>query len=395
MSAIQISKDVYWVGVKDPDLRVFDIIMATEHGTTYNAYLIKGENKTALIDTVKEGFTEEYFANIEDIVPLDSIDYLVVNHTEPDHSGAMHTLLDRLPNLEIVCGTAALPFVRNVLNREANITTVKDNVEIDLGGKTLVFKLMPYMHWPDTMMEFLVEDKILFSCDGFAAHLAWENIFADECKFDFEHEMEYYYDAIMRPFASYIRRNMPKLDDLDIQMIAPSHGPLIRRVVRSYLDRYNEWAADKTEGKKQVAIVYVSSYGNTARIAEGLADKLTAKGWTPVMVNAADFDVEETRNVLEASKAIMFGTPTFAGDAVRPTWDVVNLLSTIPTKETKTAVFGSFGWGGEGVKLVQARLDGMKMKVFEEIFKIRLVPSDDDMAGLDDYVERLVAYFEA
>ncbi|HQL25250.1 MAG TPA: FprA family A-type flavoprotein, partial [candidate division Zixibacteria bacterium] len=267
MQPPQISDNVWWVGVRDRDLRIFDIIMATQHGTTYNAYLVKGTERVALIDTVKAAFTEEYFANIAAVVPLDRVNLLVVNHTEPDHSGAMHALLDRLPNLEIVCATAALPFVKNVLNREAKITPVKDNSEIDLGGKRLIFKLTPYMHWPDTMMEFLAEDGILFSCDGFAAHIAFDDLWADQSAVDFDSEMHYYYDAIMRPFAPYIRKNLPKLADFAIRMIAPSHGPLIRRDVAAHLDKYRRWSADKTEGKNQVAIVYVSSYGNTARIA--------------------------------------------------------------------------------------------------------------------------------
>lgn len=394
MSAEVISPDVYWVGVRDKELRVFDIIMKTEHGTTYNAYLIKGRDRIALIDTVKEGFTADYFENIEEITPLDSIDLLVVNHTEPDHSGAMHALLDKRPDLEIVCATAALPFVKNVLNREAKITTVKDNSEIDLGGKKLIFKLTPYMHWPDTMMEFLVEDKILFSCDGFAAHIGFDRIWADECKVDFDYEQAYYYDAIMRPFANYIRKNMLKLEEFDIHLIAPSHGPLIRRVVKSYLDKYREWSSDKAAGKNQVAIVYVSSYGNTKQMADLIAEKLKDKKYEPVMVDAADFEIDSTRDTLEASRAILFGTPTFAGDAVRPTWDVVNLLSTIPTRDKKAAVFGSFGWGGEGVKLVQQRLDGMKIKTLEEIYKVRLVPSDDDLGEIGAWVDKLAAFIE-
>lgn len=394
MNAISIAPDVWWVGVKDPGLRVFDIIMATEHGTTYNSYLIKGANRVALIDTVKEGFTDEFFRNIEEIVPLDQISLLVVNHTEPDHSGAMHALLDRLPNLEIVCATAALPFVRNVLNRDAKITTVKDNSEIDLGGKKLIFKTTPYMHWPDTMMEYLAEDGILFSCDGFAAHVAFDSPWADESTVDFDHEVHYYYDAIMRPFAHYIRKNLTKLDGLDVRMIAPSHGPLIRREIGPHIDRYRQWAADKTEGKNQVAIVYVSSYGNTAKIADTLESKLRSRGYQTAMINAAVCEVETTRDTLESSRAILFGTPTFAGDAVRPTWDVVNLLSTISTRDTRAGVFGSYGWGGEGVKLVHQRLDGMKIKTFEEIFKARLVPSSEDMAGLDEWVGKFAAFIE-
>lgn len=394
MKAEAIAENVWWVGVKDKNLKVFDIVMKTRHGTTYNAYLIKGSHRVALIDTVKAQFTEKFFAAIEEVVPVDQISLLVVNHTEPDHSGAMHALVDRLPHLEIVCATAALPFVKNVLNREALLTTVKDNSEIDLGGKKLVFKQTPYMHWPDTMMEYLSEDKILFSCDGFAAHIAFDSLWADEATADFDHEVRYYYDSIMRPFAGYIRKNMAKLEGFDIEMIAPSHGPMIRRDIQKYLDQYRVWSADKTVNKNQVAIVYVSSYGNTARIAETIAAKLTDRGYCPVLINAAECDRDLTRDTLEASRAVLFGTPTFAGDAVKPTWDAVGLLSTIPARDKRAAVFGSYGWGAEGIKLVQQRLEGMKIKTLEEIFKARLVPSSDEMAGIDEWITKLTAFIE-
>ncbi len=394
MSAEVVSKDVWWVGVRDEDLRVFDIIMKTEHGTTYNSYLIKGENKTALIDTVKAGFTHEFIDNIEEIVPLDEIDMLIVNHTEPDHSGAMHELLDRKPGLEIVCATAALPFVKNVLNREANITTVKNSTEIDLGGKKLIFKLTPYMHWPDTMMDFLVEDKILFSCDAFAAHIASESIWADETPVDFDAEMKYYYDSIMRPFAMYIRKNLKKLTDFDIRLIAPSHGPLIRRVVPAYLEKYEEWSSDKSIDRNLVTIVYVSSYGNTKKMADTIAARLEEKEYETIMINAAEFDREATRDILEASRAVLVGTPTFAADAVAPVWHVIELFSTVPMREKRAAVFGSYGWGGEGVKLVHGRLDGMKITTFEEIYKARLIPSEEDLSDIYEWTDKVAAFIE-
>ncbi len=392
MSAIRIADNVHWVGVKDPALRVFDIIMETQHGTTYNAYLIRGSEKTALIDTVKSGFTDQYLANIEEITPLDKIDLLIVNHTEPDHSGAMNVLLDKLPYLEIICAAPALPFVRNVLNREANVTPVKDNHTVDLGGKTLVFKGTPYMHWPDTMMEFLNEDNILFSCDGFAAHISFDSIWSDECRQDFDREMWDYYDAIMRPFGTYISRNMKKLDDLDIRMIATSHGPLVRKDARGYLNKYKEWSADKSAEKSQITILYVSSYGNTKKMADSLSEKLKSKGYTIEMIDTAQLDEKTARDTIESSKALLFGTPTFAGDAVRPIWDAVNLLSTVPAAGKKAAVFGSYGWGGEGPQLVADRLSGLRLKVYDDILKARLVPSDEELASLDEYCTKLAEF---
>jgi flavorubredoxin len=392
MSAIKLSDDVYWVGAKDPELRIFDIVMETKYGTTYNAYLVKGE-KTALIDTVKKEFTEEFLANVNEIVPIERIDYLVVNHNEPDHSGAITAILDKAPNIKLICSAPAVPFLKNVINREADITGVKDNHTLELGGKTLVFKGMPYMHWPDTMMEYLQEDRILFSNDGFTAHYSGDTIFADEVKIDLDHEVYYYWDCIMRPFSGYIRRNLPKLDDFDIGMVAGSHGPVYRKEPSKYIDKYKEWNADKAEGKKHVAVFFASNYGNTGKLAQGVAEGLNKYGFTTSINDVTELKTADAKELIESSTAVVLGTPTFNGDAVKPVWDLVNLFSTVYSIGKKAAVFGSYGWGGEGVKLVAQRLTGLKMKVYEENYRARLVPSDEEMSALDEYVGKIAEYF--
>ncbi len=394
MSAIQIAENVYSVGVKDPELPVFDIVMKTEHGTTYNAYLIKGE-KTALVDTVKVEFVEEYLANINEIVPVESIDYLIVNHNEPDHSGGILTILDKAPNIKLICSAPAMPFLRNIINREADITGVKDGHTLELGGKTLLFKGMPYMHWPDTMMDYLQEDKILFSNDGFAAHLATDTLYDDEVPegLDLAHEFYYYWDAIMRPFTGFARKNLTKLDDLDIQMIATSHGPILRSNPRQYIDKYKEWCADKTAGKQQITLFYASNYGNTKKIAEAMAGELGKQGLTTELANITEIDAAGAKELIESSIGVVIGTPTFNGDAVEPVWNLVNLFSTVYRIGKKAAVFGSYGWGGEGVKLVAERLAGLKLKVFEENYRVRLVPSEEELTELTAYSERLAKFF--
>jgi len=393
MSAIKIADDVYWVGVKDPDLEVFDIIMPTKYGTTYNSYLIKSE-KIALIDTVKKGFTDEFLANIEEITPLSSIDYLVVNHTEPDHSGSILELLKHAPNIQIICASTAKVFVKNVLNASNNLTGLKDNAFIELGAKKLMIKLTPYMHWPDTMMEYLVEDGILFSGDGFAAHHAGEGIFDDELpdEVDLDYEVNYYYDTIMRPFSSYIRKNLPKLDELKIKMLGPSHGPIFRKSANRYINKYKEWVTDKTEGKNQISIFYASSYGNTRKIAERLSSNLNKAGFLTLMNDVTTLDKMKARELIEESKAVLIGTPTFNGDAVKPIWEFVNLFSTVDTKGKKAAAFGSYGWSGEGTKLVSDRLAGMKLKVLPEPFRAKLIPSDEELADVDRFAGELVQF---
>ncbi|MBU0982985.1 MAG: FprA family A-type flavoprotein [candidate division Zixibacteria bacterium] len=395
MSTVKLAENVYSVGVKDPKLEIFDIIMPTKNGTTYNAYLVVGEEKTALIDTVKKPFLDEFFANIAEIMPPEKIDYLVVNHNEPDHSGGVQAMLDKNPNLKIICGAPAMPFLKNIINREADIEGVKDGHLLDLGGKTLTFKGMPYMHWPDTMMEFLAEDGILFSNDGFATHLSSDTIWADEITGVLEDEFYYYWDVIMRPWAGFARKNLEKLDDFDIRMIAPSHGPVFRRNARARIDKYKEWAADKSEGQNNVALFYVSNYGNTTVLAETLAAELTAKGFTCTPTNLIGCKAEHARVMIESSNAIVIGTPTFNGDSVKPVWDLVNLFATVDRMGKKAAVFGSYGWGGEGIKLVAERLAGLKLKVYEENYRARLVPSDDELSELRDYAGKLAEFFAA
>ncbi len=393
MSAVKLSDNVWWVGVKDPGLMVFDIIMETRYGTTYNAYLVKGSEKTALIDTVKRPFSEEFFANVGQIISPDKIDYLIVNHTEPDHSGSILELLDKNPDLEIICAAAAAPFVKNVLNRDASVRRVKDKEELDLGDKTLTFRLTPYMHWPDTMMEYLAPDKMLFSCDGFAAHISFDEIYADQVTVDdFDHEVWYYFDKIMRPYTSFISKHMAKLSDHDIQVIAPSHGPVFRHDAQKQIDRYAEWSRDKSEGSSSVVIFYVSSYGNTGRIAEAMADALQEYGMTPVLLDVTAMDEDKAREEIEKARAVMFGTPTFNGDAVKPIWDAVALISTVHTFGKKAGVFGSYGWSGEGAKLVADRLSGMRLKVFAENFRTRLVPSDEDMAEVKRFASKFANF---
>ena len=393
MSAIRIADNVYAVGVTDPGLTMFDIVMETKYGTTYNAYLVRGE-KIALIDTVKAEFTDEYLSNIEEIVPIKQIEYVIVNHTEPDHSGALPALLKRVPGVKIICSANAVPYVKNVINTEANITGVKDNHIIDLGGKTLTFKSMPYMHWPDTMMEYLTEDKILFSNDGFAAHVASDSIYADEATVDLDHEVYYYWDSIMRPFSGFIRRNLKKLDDIDIQILASSHGPIYRKDPRRYIDMYKKWAVDKTAERNNVAIFYASNYGNTQRLSEAMASELQGNGFTTDVAEVTSCTESEAKEIIESSKAVVIGTPTFNGDAVKPIWDLINLFSTVDRMGKKAAVFGSYAWGGEGVKLVAERLAGLKLKLFEEQFRARLIPSENEMTELYAYVSRLAEFFD-
>ncbi|MFQ5498769.1 MAG: FprA family A-type flavoprotein [Candidatus Zixiibacteriota bacterium] len=391
MSTIQIAEGVYWVGVKDPKLAVFDITMETHHGTTYNAYLVRGE-KTALIDTVKKEFADVYLQKVESLVPIEDIDYLIVNHNEPDHSGAIPALLDRKPDIRLICSAVAVPYLKSIINREADITGVKDKATLDLGGKSFVFRSMPYMHWPDTMMDYLNEDRILFSNDGFAAHVSFDSLWSEESHVDIDYEVKYYFDAIMRPFTGYIRRNVAKLDDHEIAMVCPSHGPLYRKEPRKYIESYKQWSVDKAESENRVAIFYASNYGNTETIAIALSKELPAHKLRAELVDVTSADDDRIKEAIESSKAVVIGTPTFNGDAVKPIWDMMCNFSMVYSLGKKAAVFGSYGWGGEGAKLVADRLTGLRLKVFDEEYRVRLIPSDDDLVELREWTGRLAGF---
>jgi flavorubredoxin len=246
------------------------------------------------------------------------------------------------------------------------------------------------------MMEYLAEDRVLFSNDGFAAHLSSDTLWADEVdQKELEVEFHEYWDKIMRPWSSYIRRNMPKLDDFDIEVVAPSHGPIYRKNARDRLDRYKEWAADKSEGGNRVTIFYTSNYGNTKSMAERFAGELDKHGLKATLAEVTETDPDKARDLVESSRAIMIGTPTFNGDAVKPIWDLVSLFSSIERFGKKAAVFGSYGWGGEAPKMVAERLTGLKLKVYEKPYTARLIPSDDDLDQLTAYAEGFAEFIEA
>jgi len=257
---MKIADGVHWVGALDPDLRVFDIIMRAEHGTTYNAYLVQGE-KAALIDTVKEGFTSELLANLQALIELKSLDYIILNHTEPDHSGALQALLERAPQAQVLGSRAAVRFAEAIVNHPINHRVVSDGEELDLGGKRLRFVLAPFLHWPDSIFTYLVEDEILFSCDVFGAHYCGRcQVFCDQTQ-DLSEAFKYYYDHILRPFKQYLLQAMDKVEGLPLQIIAPSHGPLLRQNLAGYFQRYRQWSRPAPARDKKAVLVYASAYG--------------------------------------------------------------------------------------------------------------------------------------
>ncbi len=385
MKPLEIKPNVYWVGALHPDLRIFDIIMRTKNGTTYNSYLVKDE-KIAVIDTVKAKFAEQYLQHLSELVDLTQIEYIILQHTEPDHSGALAELLQAAPHAKVVCAKVATKYVANTLNREVEPIGVENGATLCLGQKTLRFISAPFLHWPDTMMTFLEEDKILFSCDVFASHFCDSRIFADTINRDFWPDFRQYFDTILRPYRRHLRNALKKIQSLEIRTIAPSHGPILRSDLKKYLEAYRQWSAPRPENHpKKMLIYFASAHGSTELMAQKISAGANSVGIDTELFDVVGLNFEGHLDRIEAADAIMLGSPTINNDAVKPVWDVLNSLTTIDVKGKIGGSFGSIGWSGEAVRLLDDRLAAMKFTVPFAGLTAVLVPSADELQKCYDF----------
>lgn len=380
MSAIEISQDIFWVGVLDPDLRVFDVVMTTEHGTTYNAYLIKGRDKTVLLETVKEKYFEDYLTRLQELVSLSSIDYLIMNHTEPDHAGSVAKLLEEIPGLTVMGSPTALRFLKAICNKSFSGEELVHENTLDLGGKTLRFISAPFLHWPDTFYTYLEESKILFPVDSFGSHYSDERIFNDLIEFDYTESTKYYYDNILGPFRSYVVEGLDKIKDLEIDMICPGHGPLIRKDVQRYIDLYREWSAPLPEKARPLIIMaHVSAYGYTRMLADSIAEGIEAMGdFDLKRYDLVETEIDQVMAQLAGADGLLLGSCTINGDALPPIWNILTRMSPVTHSHITAAAFGSYGWSGEAVPNIEARLRALRMQILPGM-RVNFKPSQRDI----------------
>jgi len=392
MDGLKIKDNIYWVGALDPEMRIFDLAFKTDHGTTYNSYLVKDE-KTALIDTVKEPFTTEFISRLRTQIDPKDIDYIIVSHTEPDHTGALPELLKYACNAKIIASKAGGHLLKNIVNVPFNLTTIDECPNIDLGTCSLKFIPAPYLHWPDTIFTYLDKEKILFTCDAFGAHYCDERMF-DDLVGDFDPHFHYYYDCIMRPFKPYILKVIEKLEGLDIDVIAPAHGPIIRRDPRKNIESYLSWSQAQTDAIKNVLILYASIYGSTKKMAEAIAKGASAEGVNVKMLDVNDTDPQFIRDAIEKADGILVGSPTIVGDAPRTVWDALTLLSTVKSRIKLGSAFGSYGWSGEATKMVEDRLSGLHIKLHKPSLRIKLIPEDKTLKECQEFGKEFVIALE-
>ncbi|TYB33955.1 MAG: FprA family A-type flavoprotein [Flexistipes sinusarabici] len=383
MKAIKIKDNIHWVGVYDPNLEVFDIVIPTKHGTTYNSYLIEGSKGKALVEANKHVFTEDYLNTIREITPIENIDYIILNHNEPDHSGALPELLKINPDMQVIYSKTAKTFVENIVNTEFDGRSVTDGDSIDLGGKTLKFFHTPFLHWPDTMFTYLEEDNILFPCDFLGAHYCPDNIFNDQLKNKEEAKgaFEFYYNSIMRPYKEHILRALKKIEPLKLDIVCPSHGPILRENLDYYLSFYKEKAERyyRNNPEKQITMVYASAYGNTKLMADKIKAGVEESGVKVKMFDAAGDDINKIIDEIEISHGLLVGTATINAKAPKPIFNLFAQLVALNVSGRNAGAFGSFGWSGEGVKMSEDILKTMRMKLPQPSLKFKMTPSKDEL----------------
>lgn len=397
--AVEFAPGVYWVGALDPGLRTFDIILKTANGTTYNAYLVRGSAGVAIIDTVKEAFAAEFFARLESVARYDEIKVIVLNHLEPDHSGALPELMRRAPQAQLFISQRATSMLKALLKPQDQplpYTTVTTGDTVKLGDRTLRFLHTPFLHWPDTQCTYLEDAAVLFSADVFGCHYCDTRLFNDRVG-DFRFSFDYYYAHIMRPFKQWVIEALALIEPLRLSIVAPAHGPILRDRPRRYVAHYRELSVSSLAGQlgneeRSLVIFYMSSYGNTARMAQAVyegADEVEG-----VRVSLYDLEGGETEpfvDLIEEADALAFGSPTINGDAVKPVWDLLSSLAVVSLKGKLGAAFGSYGWSGEAVPMIEDRMRGLKMRVPLRGLRHKLIPTDEELVECRDFGRCLAA----
>ncbi len=382
----QLKADIFSVGAIDWDARLFDRLIPLPHGTSYNSYLIKGSEKTALLDTVDPSKTEVLFDNLLQ-AGIDKIDYVVAHHAEQDHSGSLPDVLLMFPEAKVVTNPKCKGMLMDLLGVEDDrFIVVEDGEELSLGNKTLRFVYTPWVHWPETMSTYLKEDRVLFSCDFFGAHLATSSLFVDD-EAEVYSSAKRYYAEIMMPFRKQINSNIANLAELDIEMIAPSHGPVHNKPA-FIIDAYRDWASDVV--KNEVVVAYVSMHGSTGKMVSHFVDALIERGIKVRQFELASVDIGELAMALVDAATLVVGTPTVL-IGPHPCAAYAAFLANALRPKTKFAsIIGSYGWGGKTVEQLTGMMPNLKVEVIEPVI-VKGEPKDGDFDALDKLADEILA----
>ncbi|RLG99031.1 FprA family A-type flavoprotein [Candidatus Bathyarchaeota archaeon] len=375
---------VYWVGAVDWDRRLFDELIPLPDGTSYNAYLIKGSEKTALIDTVDPTMTDVLVKNLK-LLDVEDIDYVVTNHAEQDHSGALPEILKLYPKAKVISTRKCKELLVNLLLiPEDKIITVEDRETLALGDKTLEFIHLPWVHWPETMVTYLREDGILFPCDLFGSHFASSDLYVTDEAMIYEAAKRYYAE-IMMPFRTIIERNLKKLQGLDLKVIAPSHGPVYNRP-DFITEAYREWVYSPP--KNVVVLPYVSMHGSTKVMVDYFVSALVDRGVAVKQFNLTKTDIGKLAMALVDAATIVVGSPTVLGGPHPNVVYAVYLTNALRPKLKFASIIGSYGWGGRTVDVIAGMLSNLRVELLEPVL-VRGLPKTEDFKRLDRLADEI------
>ena len=385
-NTFKITEDLFWVGALDPNLRIFDIIMETKFGTSYNTYILKGSEGIALIETVKEKFFDEHLEKVRSIVNLEDINYVVVNHTEPDHAGSVEKILEYAPNATVVGSSLAIKYLSEIINKPFKSKIVKDGDTLSLGNKTLKFYSVPQLHWPDTMYTYVIENETLITCDSFGAHYCDERILKSSIEEDKEDDYveayNYYFRMIMGPFKPFMLKAMDKIKDLKLSYICPGHGLVLDSSnIEKFMDLYREWCQPVKREKQSIVIPYVTAYGYTETIAEAIKKGIEDANFDAdiLMYNLVTADMNEVLKEINECSGLLLGSSNLLADTLTQIWTILSSLNPVIHRGLPVSCFGSYGWSGEALKNINERYKQLKLNIVSEPLGILFKPSEENL----------------
>lgn len=383
---LEITPDVHWVGVLDTDIVTFDVVMETEYGTTYNSYFINADKK-AIIETCKEKFWDTYIAKIKRCCDPAEIKYIILDHTEPDHSGNLMRLMELAPEATVVGSGNAIRYLSDIFEPGFRHMVVKDGDILDLGNKTLRFISAPNLHWPDSMYTYLEEDKLLFTCDSFGSHYCDAEMYDDKVE-DFSDAFKYYFDVILRPFSKFMLKAITKIRPLEINTICTGHGPILRSNWKKWVDLSEQYAREALEfpENNRVFIPYVSAYHKTGIIAEAIARGIQrVDGIVAETVDIETASLGDLDAMMAKCNAVIVGSPTINQNVLLPIYKLFAVINPIRDKKKLAGGFGSYGWSGEGEAIIENNLRNLKLRYFDEGIFIKFTPNEEDLKRAEDF----------
>ena len=397
IQSVLLKNDVYWLGVLDPHLDVFDIIMETKYGTTYNSYLVNTTEGAILVETVKEKFFDSYLQKIKEVIgDLNQIKYIITNHTEPDHAGSIGRLVKLIPGLTVIGSKTAITYLKDLLNMDFNYLTAESLKTFAFGDKTFEFIKAPFLHWPDSMYTYMSSDHVLFTCDSFGSHYSPKygiklSEVPESEEEAYQDALLYYYTAIFSPFKPYVIKAINKIEELKLDIVCPGHGPVLDTRIDEIIETYRKWSTPTPhEGPKKVIMPYVSAYGYTGELAEAITKGIHEVD-PSIHVIPYNLDIlnypqmkDEILSHFADADGILFGTCTINGDALPIIWDLAINLNPIVHGGKIVSAFGSYGWSGEGVDNIMDRLHQLRMKVIDG-FKIKFRASASETQAAIDF----------